>query len=626
MRREQVLKLCANHLIVFGMSLKSMNSSENSWCWRAHDFSEEGGRDEQLCVRFKTRDEASRFKETFDACMNEVVITRAGKCNDNDGSNVTSDENSTSLQSLGKSDDIESGSVIAAYSNPAVSITATAGSVPTLQGSSSLSSLFKPKDGEWDCEACYVKNAPESVKCVACESTKPGGKKTADSTPAVPIIAASTAGSVPAALGSSSLSSLFKPKDGEWSCDACYVKNTSDKEKCAACETPKPGFKSTAEAATVTQAPVTSFKFGAQGGFSFAGSKVEGGSNSSSAFSQGFKSASAKSLLPIPDAGKIGIPVESSGDFKFPSSGSFTFGAGKPADGNSVKQDAAPVFLSSKPTSPVSGLDAETSKPSVVAPVFKLGVQNMEKTNISGDDVPGNWPQSAASFKFGSTPLKSNLFTKDTVATKGTATATLPSSFAFSTPSPIVGKDVKIGHVQGTPSKAGFGFAANKPAESQTSVSGFNFTLAASTNSSTSKTPNSTVGKFGQTPQSLVSPAEGGGLYRNTDGEDDHIYFEPIVRLPDNVEIVTGEEDEDVLFENRGKLFRFVDKEWKERGLGDIKVLRRRDTLNVRVLMRREKLLKVCLNHAVTGDLELKPMPAAQVCCAADFKVYCNSF
>lgn len=36
----------------------------------------------------------------------------------------------------------------------------------------------------------------------------------------------------------------------------------------------------------------------------------------------------------------------------------------------------------------------------------------------------------------------------------------------------------------------------------------------------------------------------------------------------------TGEEDEEVVYSHRAKLFRFADGEWKERGLGDVKILR----------------------------------------------------
>jgi len=76
--------------------------------------------------------------------------------------------------------------------------------------------------------------------------------------------------------------------------------------------------------------------------------------------------------------------------------------------------------------------------------------------------------------------------------------------------------------------------------------------------------------------------------------------------------VKTGEEDEDVVYSQRAKLYRFVDNEWKERGIGDVKILQHRSTGIVRVIMRRERVLKLCLNHRVTAALMLQPMPNAQ--------------
>lgn len=49
--------------------------------------------------------------------------------------------------------------------------------------------------------------------------------------------------------------------------------------------------------------------------------------------------------------------------------------------------------------------------------------------------------------------------------------------------------------------------------------------------------------------------------------------MQPVVPLPDKVEVVTGEEDEELLYTHRAKLFRLVTGEWKERGIGDFKIL-----------------------------------------------------
>jgi len=86
------------------------------------------------------------------------------------------------------------------------------------------------------------------------------------------------------------------------------------------------------------------------------------------------------------------------------------------------------------------------------------------------------------------------------------------------------------------------------------------------------------------------------------------VHFEPVIKL-DQVEVKTHEEDEDCLFKMRAKLFRFEKtlNEWKERGTGDVRLLMHKKTAKVRLLMRREKTLKVCANHIVTEDMELNP-------------------
>lgn len=87
-------------------------------------------------------------------------------------------------------------------------------------------------------------------------------------------------------------------------------------------------------------------------------------------------------------------------------------------------------------------------------------------------------------------------------------------------------------------------------------------------------------------------------------------HFEPIISLPP-VQTKTLEEDEEELVKLRAKLFRYdteaETREWKERGTGDVKILRHKQLGTCRVLMRRDKTLKICANHYVLPHIELKP-------------------
>ncbi|KAG8852378.1 hypothetical protein FRB96_008724 [Tulasnella sp. 330] len=91
--------------------------------------------------------------------------------------------------------------------------------------------------------------------------------------------------------------------------------------------------------------------------------------------------------------------------------------------------------------------------------------------------------------------------------------------------------------------------------------------------------------------------------------EDTGGHYEPVIKLTEQVDSKTHEEDEDALFKMRAKLFRFdtENSEWKERGTGEVKLLAHKQTKKVRLVMRRDKTLKVCANHSITADMRLQP-------------------
>jgi Ran-binding protein 1 len=91
--------------------------------------------------------------------------------------------------------------------------------------------------------------------------------------------------------------------------------------------------------------------------------------------------------------------------------------------------------------------------------------------------------------------------------------------------------------------------------------------------------------------------------------ESEDVHFEPVIRLTEKVETKTNEEAEEQTFKMRAKLFRFVreSSEWKERGTGDVRLLKHKENGKTRLVMRRDKTLKVCANHYGTF---IHPLPS----------------
>jgi Ran-binding protein 1 len=85
----------------------------------------------------------------------------------------------------------------------------------------------------------------------------------------------------------------------------------------------------------------------------------------------------------------------------------------------------------------------------------------------------------------------------------------------------------------------------------------------------------------------------------------------------EQIQTQTLEEDEECIFVDRVKLYRYDNDthEWKERGVGDYKVLKHRQTGKYRIIMRRDKILKLCANHSVSPYFTLKPHPSYPETC-----------
>ena len=307
MRREQVLKICANHQITTDMKLQPNASSERSWVWStAADFSEEECKAERLAVKFKNEEIAKQFKETFEECQEilknqvslKVPVQEENKedkpkeqvdilakfrpaegswecdmCflrNGSDKMQCAACSNlkpGVKIQEAKTSENAGSG---AASSGAGLSF--SSGGLLSSEGFSFVSGAkFRPAEGSWECDMCFLRNGSDKMQCAACSNLKPGVKiqeaKTSEN-------AGSGAASSGAGLSFSSgglLSSegfsfvsgaKFRPAEGSWECDMCFLRNGSDKMQCAACINPKPGAE-TIQNKISSEKPQLPFGFGA---------------------------------------------------------------------------------------------------------------------------------------------------------------------------------------------------------------------------------------------------------------------------------------------------------------------------------------------------------------------------
>eukprot|EP00740_Mantoniella_antarctica_P005794 CAMPEP_0181362718 /NCGR_PEP_ID=MMETSP1106-20121128/8219_1 /TAXON_ID=81844 /ORGANISM="Mantoniella antarctica, Strain SL-175" /LENGTH=418 /DNA_ID=CAMNT_0023476817 /DNA_START=34 /DNA_END=1290 /DNA_ORIENTATION=- len=83
--------------------------------------------------------------------------------------------------------------------------------------------------------------------------------------------------------------------------------------------------------------------------------------------------------------------------------------------------------------------------------------------------------------------------------------------------------------------------------------------------------------------------------------------------------ITTGEEDEIVLFEAETKVYLFEEGEWTIHAFGQLKLLRDKNTGNIRVLMRSNDSLVVCLNILIRSSTELIKSEMKVMFTAMDF-------
>ncbi|ELK30137.1 E3 SUMO-protein ligase RanBP2 [Myotis davidii] len=435
MRREQVLKICANHYISPDMKLTPNAGSDRSFVWHALDYADEFPKPEQLAIRFKTPEEAALFKCKFEEAQN-ILKTSGAKFSTSETSKATK---------------------------------------------SGFEGMFTKKEE-------------------TCKATKSG------------------------------FEGMFTKKEGQWDCSVCFVQNESSSLKCVACDASKPTHKPNPEASSAFT----------------LGSKAKLSDSSGNQVGTGFKSNFSEKAF------KFGITEQG---FKF----------------GHMDQENTPSFtFQSSNTDSNSTIEGFNFSVPVLADGFKFGIQelgNQEKKSEKPLENDNDFQAQGVSSQKNDTGVVFGQ-TGSTFTFADLAKSTSGEGFQFGK------KD---------PNFKGFSGAGEKL-----------FSLQS--------------GKKADKADTSTDIEKDDDAYKTEDSDD--IHFEPVVQMPEKVELVTGEEDEKVLYSQRVKLFRFDAEisQWKERGLGNLKILKNEVNGKLRMLMRREQVLKVCANHWITTTMNLKPL------------------
>ncbi|NXG03116.1 RBP2 ligase, partial [Sakesphorus luctuosus] len=671
MRRDQVLKICANHYINTEMKLTPNATSDKSLVWHAVDYADELPKPEQLAIRFKTPEEAMLFKKKFEEAQN--ILKSLGSSADTSVTQSNGTAKETVNQDIKEPSRSISGTLNLSFQFPkdgvssesdgksSLTATSTASGPPIsfakdaqqAYSSSGFGQHLMKKD-QWECKVCLVPNEATAKNCVSCQNPNPDMWET-HGTPLTDAASFKASSSTV----QDKFGSAFAKKEGQWDCSVCLVRNEPTASKCIACQNPN-------KTNTGVSGQQISSKFGQsvppkaiQNDLSTSFSKKEGQWDCSvclvpneaknvnccscqSPKPQNQPNISTVQTSPAPGLGSI---ADTSKPQKNGFEGLFTKKEGQ--------WDCSTCFVRNEGSSAVC-VACQTPNPSgkaagdaLSAPTFglknklpeldggqlgtgfKFGFEQGKTPpftfQISSDTEAKPAKEGfnfsmqvpAGGFKFGIQESGKNTTKKDEPSEEGT-TGFLKS---------IDEKDKKE-----PPSDSGIGFQFQGKADKEKGdfVFGQNSSTFADLAKSTpregflfgKKDPNfkgfSGAGEKlfslqnSKTDHKTNTSADLGekddDVYKTEDSDD--IHFEPIVQMPEKVEPFTGEEDEKVLYSQRVKLFRFDPEtsQWKERGVGNLKILKNEVNGKVRILMRREQVLKVCANHWITTTMNLKQL------------------
>ncbi|XP_011419085.3 nuclear pore complex protein Nup50 isoform X2 [Magallana gigas] len=464
----------------------------------------------------------------------------------------------------------------------------------------SLSTLFKPAPGSWTCDTCMIQNKGDISKCVACQTSKPGaGASNSQTTSAAP------------ALGSKetqpSLSTLFKPAPGSWTCDTCMIQNKGDISKCVACQTSKPGAGASNSQATSAGTP--DFKFGSNNvsnattgsGFKLNTGGTTTGASSTSGFT--FGSGENKSTA-------SGFKFESNGMANNSSTTSgFTFGKSEDKSATSgfsfgKKDEKSPssgfTFGKSEEKLPASGFVFGKKEDKPAAPGFTFGKSDDKPTNSGFTFGKSEDKSTTSGFTFGKSDDKTGS-PGFSFGKKEESSTTSGFSFGKSgTTDTSSSSGLKSGSGNESSSATGFSFGTNagtgnvpKPA--------FSFGLGSGTTNS-----DSTKGfSFAPSTSAPGSSSFGPGFFSRPAGASDAAGTQEEEEYePPKVES-TEIAEEGSQYSVKCKLFYQRDGKWNEKGVGFLH-LKKPDGKAQLVVRADTNLGNILLNISLSPSIPLK--------------------
>ncbi|XP_061853236.1 ranBP2-like and GRIP domain-containing protein 4 isoform X2 [Colius striatus] len=250
MRRDQVLKICANHYINTDMKLNPNAGSDKSFVWHALDYADELPKPEQLAIRFKTPEEAMLFKSKFEECQNILrtsgsnvdtsVTQSSGTARETANQDIKEPSRSSSgtpsftfqfaKDGMGTESDSK-GSLTATSTAPGPT-TSSFGKEASQTSSGGFGQHLLKKD-QWQCTVCLVPNEATAKNCLSCKSSKPDTWET-HSTPLTDSASFKASNNII----QDNFGSAFAKKEGQWDCSVCSVRNEPTASKCCACQNP----------------------------------------------------------------------------------------------------------------------------------------------------------------------------------------------------------------------------------------------------------------------------------------------------------------------------------------------------------------------------------------------------